>query len=161
MEERMSRYGVILQRRMRGKQRSIFLPAEHGVLGGVHAADFGAVGLALFAAVTAGAHALDEHDGAGVFSVGGAKQRAAGGACRVHQTLEFQTGHHIRALSIGELIEFTQINGIEAGGGHDGAVFLLNQLVLLMVSWRLFTLWLPPSWSQTASFAAWAKCGSS
>ena len=54
----------------------IFLADQHGVLGGVHAADLRAVGLAAAGGV-AGADALHKDDGVRVLAVGGAQQRAA------------------------------------------------------------------------------------
>ena len=103
------------------------------MLGRVHAADLGAVGLALLAAVAPGANALDEYQRMGMGAVRGAQQRAAGGARRVHQPLELQAGHHVRALGVGELVELLHGDGLEAGGGDDCAIFLLNQLILLGV----------------------------
>ena len=47
----------------------VLIPDEHCVLGGVHAADLGAVGLASVVGATA-AHTLNEHDLLGSLAVG-------------------------------------------------------------------------------------------
>ena len=84
----------------------IFFAAEHGVLRRVHAADLGAVGLALLHAVTAGADALDEDDGLRVRAVGRAQERAARRARGVHEALKFQARDDVRALAVGKFIEY-------------------------------------------------------
>ena len=81
----------------------VLFPAEHGVLGGVHAADFGAIGLAPAVSVTPGTHALDEYQGMGMLSVGGAQEGPACGTGGIHQPLQLQGGDHIGALAIGVL----------------------------------------------------------
>ena len=111
----------------------IFFPDKHGVLRRVHAADLGAVGLALLHAVTAGADALDEDDGLRVCAVGRAQERAARRARGVHEALKFQARDDVRALAVGEFIEFGKVDGVEARRGDDGAVFLLDEGVGLLV----------------------------
>ena len=111
----------------------VFFAAEHGVLRRVHAADLGAVGLALLHAVAAGADALDEDDGLRVRAVGRAQERAARRARGVHEALKFQARDDVRALAVGEFIEFGKVDGVEARRGDDGAVFLLDEGVGLLV----------------------------
>ncbi len=110
----------------------VLLPAEHGVLGGVHAADFGAVGLAP-GVVAPGAHALDKDDGVGMFPVGGPQQGAAGGASGVHQPLKFQRGHYVGTLGVGELVVLVQLDGLKAGSHYDCAIVLFHVGILLFV----------------------------
>lgn len=110
----------------------IFFPGQHGVLGGIHAADLGAVFLAAAGGIPA-PHALDEHDGVGVLAVRGTQQRAAGGAGGVGQTLKLQRGDDVLRLGIGKFIEFIQVDGIIARGYDDGAVLFLDKFVLLLI----------------------------
>ena len=111
----------------------VFFAAEHGMLRRVHAADLGAVGLALLHTVAAGADALDEDDGLRMCPVGRAQERAARGAGGVHETLKFEAGNDVRALAVSKFVEFGKIDGVEARRGDDGAIFLLNERVGLLV----------------------------
>ena len=111
----------------------VFFAAEHGVLRRVHTADLGAVGLALLRTVAAGADALHKDDGLRVRPVGRAQECAVRGAGGVHETLKLEAGHHVRTLAVGKFVEFGKIDGVEARRGDDGAVFLLNERVGLLV----------------------------
>jgi hypothetical protein len=78
---------------------------EHGVLGGVHAADLRAVGHALGA--VAAARAGHEHDGLGLLAVAGALHGATGGARRRGQALELHAVDDVLVLAVavlGELV---------------------------------------------------------
>ena len=66
-------------------------------------------------------------------SVGRAQERAARGACGVHEALKLETGHDVGALAVGKFVEFGKVDGVEARRGDDGAVFLLDERVGLLV----------------------------
>ena len=100
------------------------------MLGGIHAADFGAIGLTPPVAAPA-ADALNEYDLLGRFAVGQPLQVPLGGTGGVHQPLQLQGGNHILALLIGIFAVLVQLDGIEPGGDHDRAVFPGDDLVLL------------------------------
>ena len=109
----------------------IFVPNQHGVLGGVHTADLGAVLLALFLAGGApGADALHKNNGVRVGAVGGAQKGTAGRPCGVHQALQFQGGDDILRLGVGKFVKFLHRNRVKAGGHHNGTVLFLDKFVL-------------------------------
>ena len=110
----------------------VLVPDQHGVLGGIHTADLGAVGLAPVVGAAA-AHALDEHDLLWRPAVGQALQVALGGAGGIHNPLQLQGGDDILALIVGVLAIPVQLDGIEAGGHHNGAVGFGDDLVVLIV----------------------------
>ena len=111
----------------------IFFAAEHGVLCRIHAADFGAIVLALLRVFAPRAHALDKNDRLRVRTIGRTKQRSARGACRVHETLKLQTRNNVRALRVSELVELRKINRVKARRGDDRAVFALDDGILLLI----------------------------
>ena len=111
----------------------IFFAAEHGVLCRIHAADFGAIALALLRVFAPRAHALDKNDRLRVRTIGRTKQRSARGACRVHETLKLQTRNNVRALRVSELVELRKIDGVKARRCDDCAVFALDDGILLLI----------------------------
>ena len=101
---------------------------EHGVLGGVHAADLGAVGDPLLPG--AGADALDKDHLFRLFAVGGAHDLAAGGAGGTGKPLEGHAVDDVGDVAVAELA--VALDGralglfgdgveLEAGGDDDGA----------------------------------------
>ena len=110
----------------------IFIPDEHSVLCGVHTADFGAVGLASVVRA-ATAHTLNEHNLLGCLAVTQPLQMALGGAGGVHNPLQLQGGNHILAFVVSIFAVFIQLDCIKAGGYHNGAVLLGDDLILLRV----------------------------
>src|SRR5699024_3487569 len=78
----------------------IFIPDEHGVFCGVHAADLGAIALAAAGHVT-GAHALDEYHFLRRLAVAHALQVPLGWAGSVHDTFQLQRGDNVWALAVG------------------------------------------------------------
>ena len=100
------------------------------MLRGVHTADLGAILLSAAGGIAA-SHALYEHNGMRVGFVGRAQQRTAGRTRRIHQAFVFKRGNNVGTLRIGELVVVVELYGIEAGRGDDGAIFFLDNLVLL------------------------------
>ncbi len=101
---------------------------EHGVLGGVHAADLGAVGDPLLPG--AAADALDEDHLLRLFAVGGADDLAAGRAGSRGEPLEGHAVDDVGDLAVAEfavaldgraLRLFADVVELEAGGDDDGA----------------------------------------
>ena len=112
----------------------VLVTHQHSVLGGVHAADLGAVLLAFLGASGATrADALHEHDGLGRLAVGGTLQMTGGRTGGIGQTLELQRGDHVLGLVVGELVKLVHADGIETGSHNDGTVFLVDVLILLLV----------------------------
>ena len=56
-----------------------------------------------------------------------------GRSCRIHNTFQLQGSNDVFALVVSILIIIVQLNRIESGSNHDGAVFLCDNLVLLCV----------------------------
>src|SRR6185369_6834520 len=113
---------------------------EHGVLGGVHAADLGAVGDSLLSGPAA--DALDEDDGPRLFAVGGAEDLAAGGAGGTGQPLEGHAVDDVGVLAVAEFAValdggafrlFGDVVELEAGGDDDGPDRFDHKLVFLGV----------------------------
>ena len=102
------------------------------MLCGVHAADLGAVGLALFGSAS-GANALDEHDGMGMLSVGGSEESTGGGACRVGETFKFKRSDDVLGLAVRIFIVLFHGDGFKSGCGYDCAVLFFDDLVGLLI----------------------------
>ena len=123
-----------------------FMVVEHGVLGGVHAADFGAVGDPFFSGTRA--DALYEDDLFRLLAVGGAQNLAAGRAGGRCQTLEGHAVDDVGDLAVTEFAVpfdlrafglFADVVEVEAGGDDDGTDRFDDQLVLLLEVYGAWT----------------------
>src|SRR6185369_4218989 len=113
---------------------------EHGMFGGVHAADLGAVADPLLSGPAA--DALDEDYGLRFFAVGGAEDLAAGGAAGTGQPLEGHAVDDVGDLAVAEFAValdggafrlFGDVVELEAGGDDDGPDRFDHELVFLGV----------------------------
>ena len=109
---------------------------QDGLLGGVHAAEAGAVGAA--DGLVAGAHALDEHDALGFLAVGRALDVAAGRAGGGHDALVLERGDDVGVLARAVFAVDRPVHEVVAGGGNDAAllIFLLLAAVMLVLAVR-------------------------
>ena len=118
-----------------GAARVHLVLVEHRVLGGVHAADLGAVVDAFRRVAAAGAG--DEDDLLGDLAVGrplGYALRRAGGR---QQPFERQAGDHILVLAVAVLGEEARRLDLVAGRDDDRADIHLDQLIFLAEADRL------------------------
>ena len=116
----------------RGFDISLVLLGNHGLLGGVHAADIRAVIVA--DAAVARSHALDPGDPLRFFAVGKALNMTGKGAGGGENTFIFKAGHDIRPQTIAQFGFDAGVEGLEAGRENDRAGFdLFNLLPLVMV----------------------------
>ena len=104
---------------------------QHGLLGGVHAAEARAVGTA--DGLVARAHALDEDHALGLLAVGRTLDVAFGGARGGQQAFVLQGGDDVGVLAAAVLLVDGPVHEVVTGGGHDAAHFLGDDLVLHVV----------------------------
>ncbi len=105
-----------------------FIPHQMGVLGGVHAADAGAIGHA--GVRVAGTDTVDEDHVLRLLPVEEdlPRRRAGGGG----EPLELQAGEDVGIHPVAELRLGPRIDQVEAGGDDDGCHVHLNELLLLV-----------------------------
>ena len=101
---------------------------EHGVLGGVHAADPGAVRVGVFRVT--GSDTGDEYDLLGDLAVAGPPHLTFGGTGSRQQTLELQPVDHVRVFSVPVLGHIRHRVEPEAGSHQDTAYLHLDSLGL-------------------------------
>ena len=111
----------------------ILVPDEHRVLGGVHAADLGAVFLASAVVFASGADALHEHDGVRVLLIGRTEQCTACRTGGIHEPLQLQGGDNVLRLGVRVFVVLFQRDRVVAGRRDDGAVILGDVFVLLRI----------------------------
>src|SRR5271166_1553346 len=112
---------------------------KHRVLGGVHAADFAAVGQTF--GIVAGAHATDKHHTLRNGAVRRPLENTAGGAESRNQSLKLERVNDIFVLPVavlavtcqpGFILFFGNAVELVSGGHDDGANTFLDQLVLIL-----------------------------
>ncbi|CCY34159.1 unknown [Ruminococcus sp. CAG:60] len=110
----------------------IFVADQHGMLCCVHTADLGAVALSSFVGAAA-SNALYENNVLRSFSIGKSLKMTFCRSCCIHNTLKLKGCDDVLALAVSVLIIFIKRDHIETGCNYDCAVFLCNDLILLLV----------------------------
>ena len=110
----------------------IFFSGQHGMLCRIHAANFRAIRLTAARNISA-ANTLDKNNCVRMFSIRRTQKLTAGRAGCIGNSLKFQRGYNIWALSICILIKIIQFNRIKSSCYHNCTITLFDQFIFLCI----------------------------